>query len=85
MRFDDLIIWHPYPAEEPPKSGEYLITKTFASGVSPYVMYEVAYSKKYNKWNWYDSFDPEKEQRGDSFTPYTTAWAEMPQVTPYEG
>ena len=26
MRFDDMVIWHPYPEEPPQKSGKYIAT-----------------------------------------------------------
>lgn len=87
MTFDQLIQWHPYPAEKPEKSGRYLITKTYdGEDATPHIVYDVDYSRKYDRWNWFDSFDPEyRKGDADIFTPYTTAWAEMPQVTPYEG
>lgn len=84
MTFDQLIQWHPYPAEKPRTSGEYLITKNTQKGDYLHIVYGINYSVKHDRWNWFDGLDP-KEDPDDQFTPYTTAWAEMPQVTPYEG
>lgn len=84
MRFDDLIVWHPYPAEKPRTSGEYLITKNTQKGDYLHIVYGINYSVKHDRWNWFDGLDPKKDH-DDTFTPYTTAWAEMPKVTPYAG
>ena len=85
MRFDDLIVWHPYPAEKPTECKEYLITKRYDGSDDTHVVYEVEYSPKYDRWNFSDCLNPKKHVLQDSFTPNVTAWAEMPQVTPYEG
>ena len=85
MRFDDLIVWHPYPAEKPTRNSMYLVSlRSSLEGFSDYVSYNVMYSPKHDRWNFSDLLYPE-EIPEDSFTSRVTAWAEMPQVKPYAG
>ena len=85
MRFDDLIVWHPYPAEKPTRNSTYLVSlRAREKGFSNYTRFDMMYSPKYDRWNFSDLLDPE-EIPEDSFTSRVTAWAEMPQVKPYAG
>ena len=85
MRFDDLIVWHPYPAEKPTRDTTYLVSlRATEKGFSDYTRFDMMYSPKYDRWNFSDLLNPE-EIPEDSFTDRVTAWAEMPQVKPYAG
>lgn len=84
MTFDQLIQWHPYPAEKPERDARYIVTKRWCDGDGVHVIWQLMYSPKYDRWNFTDNLDPKKHPE-DNFTDYVIAWAEMPQVTPYEG
>ena len=85
MRFDDLIVWHPYPEEKPTRDSTYLVSlRAREKGFSDYIRYDMMYSPKYDRWNFSDLLNPE-EIPEDGFTDRVTAWAEMPQVKPYAG
>lgn len=85
MTFNDLIVWHPYPAEKPKRDTTYLISiRSREEGFSDYTIFDIMYSPKYDRWNFSDSLNPEARPE-DYFTDRVTAWAEMPQVTPYAG
>lgn len=85
MTFDDLIIWHPYPAEPPQKSGKYITTNAYEILGEEYrsVVYDVYYSAKNRLFNSFD--DIPTNENDTEYTKDVRAWAEMPQVTPYEG
>ena len=85
MRFDDLIVWHPYPAEPPQKSGKYITTNAFEILGEEHrsVVYDVYYSAKNRLFNSFDDIPP--NENDTEYTKDVRAWAEMPQATPYEG
>lgn len=72
-------MWHPYPAEKPPKSGEYIITTAFDSfGIDcRHVTVGINWSQKHEAWNARDYADP------DYALPNVVAWAYMEAFLPY--
>lgn len=72
-------IWHPFPAEKPPKSGRYIVTTSFVLlGCDyRYVYHRIDWSQKHNLWNVEDNGSTEHAMQD------VVAWAELGAFPPY--